>query len=210
MKRVIYIIAAAFSINCFANSTFNTTSFHQSYQAELAKDAILNLDHPGFKEDYLVLHCLLKKFKPATFLEIGTCEGMGTKVIKNALPDSTIYSLELTDEQLRQTDYFFLAGRVGVRCNLSYIQLRGDSMTYDYKSIPGVEGWFIDGYHDYAHVLHESTQAFYSNATIIIWHDTDIPCVFDGVKEAHRQYGEKYDLYRVSDTRIAYAVRKGM
>ncbi len=47
--------------------------------------AIIRNDFPGFKEDYLAIHCLIIKYSPNTILEIGTSSGNGTNVICNAM-----------------------------------------------------------------------------------------------------------------------------
>ena len=169
--------------------------FTDIFSEELASDAILNEEYTGFKEDYLTLHCLLKIHKPASFLEIGTNMGTGTKIIKNALgPDSTVYSLDLPK-----------GDKVGERCDLPFTQLRGDSLLYPYNELGPIEGWFIDGEHDYLHANHEAKAAIANGAKLIIFHDADIHEVYNGITDAF-EGNESYDLFRVSDTRIAYAL----
>ena len=187
------------------NTVFVT--FAQVYDRELARDAILNESFPGFKEDYLLLHCLVRKYRPRNFFEIGTCEGEGTLIIKNAIGAGLVYSLELPPHLLQQTDYKFLVQRIGIRCYLPYIQCYGDSMTYNYTQHFPIEGWFIDGQHDYVHAFHESKQAILSNAHLIIWHDSDIPEVFQAIIDAFSE-NTMYTVFRVQDTRITYALRK--
>ena len=69
------------------------------------EDAILNEEFTGFKEDYLVLHSLIRKYQPDTFFEIGTNMGTGTNIICNAMGFSDdvlnigqVYSLDLPTE----------------------------------------------------------------------------------------------------------------
>jgi predicted O-methyltransferase YrrM len=50
-----------------------------------SKNAIIRDDFPGFKEDYLALHCIIRKYKPRRFIEIGTSTGSGTNVICRAI-----------------------------------------------------------------------------------------------------------------------------
>jgi hypothetical protein len=45
------------------------------------------------------------------------------------------------------------------------------------------------------------------NPKIIIYHDSDIECVYKGICDAFAG-NTHYDLFRVTDTRIAYAVKK--
>ena len=69
------------------------------YDEELANNAIIHDGYIGFREDYLVLHCLLKTYKPKTLLEIGTHRGVGMNIICNAIPESNVYSLDLPFEK---------------------------------------------------------------------------------------------------------------
>lgn len=184
--------------------------FTDIFSEELASDAILNEEYTGFKEDYLTLHCLLKIHKPASFLEIGTNMGTGTKIIKNALgPDSTVYSLDLPTElshiSLQHPINEGKGDKVGERCDLPFTQLRGDSLLYPYNELGPIEGWFIDGEHDYLHANHEAKAAIANGAKLIIFHDADIHEVYNGITDAF-EGNESYDLFRVSDTRIAYAL----
>ena len=59
------------------------------YSEELAQGAIINDRHPGFKEDYLMLVCLLKKHNIKSCFEVGTHSGWGTMIIKNALGEDS-------------------------------------------------------------------------------------------------------------------------
>ena len=180
---------------------------------ELSFGAILNEEYVGFREDYLVLHCLLRKYKPTSFLEIGTNMGTGTKIIKNALGvDAKVYSLDLPTElahiSLQHPINEGKGDSVGHKCDLPYEQIRADSMNFDYASLGSIDGWFIDGEHDYVHPYHESLQAIKMKAKIIIFHDSDILEVGNAINDAFSKNTKKYDLYRVTDTRIAYAISK--
>ena len=95
---------------------------------------------------------------------------------------------------------------VGHRCNLPFTQLRGDSMKFDYSKYP-CEAYFIDGEHDYDHPHHETKEALKQNPKIIIFHDSDIKEVYEAIIHAF-DGDKKYQLYRIEDTRIAYAVLK--
>lgn len=190
--------------------------FKDIYNEGIAKDAIINDGHTGFREDYLVLHCLLRQYKPKTFLEIGTNMGVGTSIICNALgKEAKMYSLDLPDELASLSLQHPINGNngngaVGKYCKFPYTQLFGDSLVYDYKSIYPIEGWWIDGEHTERNVFNETMAALDSNAKIIIYHDSDMSEVFSGIQmgfDTHKE-GKNYELYRVKDTRIAYAIRK--
>lgn len=184
--------------------------FKDVYDEELAEGAIINDRMEGFKEDYLLLHCLLRKYNPKRFMEVGTHTGFGTMIIKNALgKESIVVSLDLPDDQAdRSKQHPISEGKKGVghECTLPFIQIKWDSLTYDF-SFPKCEGYYIDGEHDWSHVFVESSAVLNQNPKIVIWHDADLPEVNKGILEALKNH-INYDLYRVVDTRIAYAIKK--
>ncbi len=182
------------------------------YSEGLAKDAILNEEFTGFKEDYLVLHCLLKKYgyKIKRFLEIGTNMGMGTLIIKNALGDRQVLTLDLPENMAEKSRQHPISeGKmdpVGHLCYLDYEQILCDSTTFDYTTIYPIDGAYIDGEHVYENVIIEAKAMIQAECQIVIFHDSDVPQVFRGIEDAFK--GTDYTLYRVTDTRIAYALRK--
>lgn len=163
-------------------------------------NAILRQD-ALFVDDFWVLHSLIKMAKPVTLFEIGTCTGEGTLIIKNAIGKGVVYSLDLPPG----LSSYDLGNRAGERCYLPYVQIFGDSMTLSYQDYYPIESWFIDGAHDYEHVYYETLKALESNPKIIIYHDADIPEVFQGIKDGLEDRID-FLLYRVVDTRIAFAV----
>lgn len=189
---------------------------------ELMEGAIINDEFPGFKEDYLVLHCLLRKYvdPPLGYvskagghnliMEIGTNMGTGTNIICNARPDSNVYSLDLPTElahvSLQHPINEGKGDRVGEYCTFPFTQLRGDSMTFDFSKYPAVAA-FIDGEHDYDHP-HREAKAMIANKTkLIVFHDANMEPVAKAIADAFK--GNKdYQLYRVTDTRICYALKK--
>lgn len=180
------------------------------YDEELAKDAIINDRHTGHKEDYLLLHILLKKYKPKTFFEIGTNTGFGTRIIKNALGwESVVYSIDLPPNDAdisKQHPVSEGKGNcVGNECSLPYYQIFGDSRKYDYTLAPA-EGYFCDTDHTYENVYAETKGVLLCKPKIIIYHDVDVQEVYDAIVDAID--GNEYELYRVIDTRIAYALKK--
>ncbi len=167
--------------------------------------------HTGFLEDYRTISCLLRKFKPESILEIGTNVGSGINVMKVAVPQMKIYSLDLDYATMMQNSKQYPIGpngedRVGSAVKWPYVQLRGDSMTFDYSKYP-CEAAFIDGEHDYDHPHHEAKEMIKTGTKLIMFHDADIPEVYNGIVDAFKG-NEDYDLYRVEGTRIAYAVKK--
>lgn len=163
-------------------------------------NAILRQD-PLFIDDFVTIHSLLRMANPRSVFEIGTCTGEGTLIIKNAVENNIVYSLELP---LGQSSYDI--GKIGGNCFLPYTQVIGNSLTINYADFYPIEAWFIDGEHDYTHVLYETKQALLSNPNLIIWHDSDIPEVLEGIKDGLNESG--YVFFRVIDTRIGFSVPK--
>lgn len=189
----------------------NSITYNDIVKEELIKDAIIN-NYPcqGFKEDYLVLHCLIKKYNKniSRFLEIGTNTGIGTKIIKNALGEkSVLYSMDLPIELSHIGRDYPGAAKLSRLCDLPFIQLLSDSTKFNYELIYPIHGWFIDGEHNYYNPHLESLEAIKSNAKLIVWHDVDISDVNRAIIDAFKD-SDSYELFRVVDTRIAYAIRK--
>jgi predicted O-methyltransferase YrrM len=185
-------------------------TFTDIYNHQIGIDAIINNEFTGFKEDYLILHCLLRLHNPKSVFEIGTNMGRGTEIICNAVPNATVYSLDLPTElahiSLQHPINEGHGDKVGSLCKRPFKQLRGDSLQFIFKDYP-CEAYFIDGEHDRLHVYTETIGAIFCKAKLIIWHDADIPVVMDGIL-AGLSTSKNYELYRVTDTRIAYAILK--
>jgi hypothetical protein len=197
---------------------------------EIAKDpytknAIIRNDFPGFKEDYLVIHCLIKKYNPKTLIEIGTSSGLGTKVICRAMGIkkywwnkkkniNKVYSIDVppgSDPNIiypgKEDGHPIRAGR---KCFFSYTQLFGNSNTFDFSPFYPIEAWFIDGKHNYEYAKKDTIQALKSDPKLIMWHDLQIPEVEQAVVEVMDSLQDKYELYRVEGSRIAFAVLKNI
>jgi len=179
---------------------------------EEMKGAIENRNHIGFREDYHVLHYLIKRLKPRRFFEIGTNTGVGTKIIYNALNLSgvngfEVFSLDLPPEGAHLSKQYPGENRIGNQCSVKYTQLFGDSMNYDFMKHGRMDGWFVDGEHDYEHVFAESNKIKPHNSRVVIYHDSDKKGVYDGIKEVFKS-AKGYVMYRVVDTRIAFVVKE--
>jgi hypothetical protein len=185
--------------------------------------AIERSDFPGFREDYLVVHSLIRQYQPRRFLEIGTSAGTGTNVICKAMGFRSdpfrrflhrgrqVLSIDIppgTDPQKIYPGEHPEDGHpahAGVNCRFSYVQLFGDSTSFDYSPYYPIDAWFIDGKHNYEYASKDTLQALKSEPQLIIWHDMQI----DGVSEAvvDIMSPTPYRVYRVAETRVAYAVR---
>jgi len=169
---------------------------------ELSEGAIINNEFKGFREDYLVLWCLLKQYNPSSVFEIGCNFGSGTNIICNALPYADVYSLDLPFGEGDKPLYQNGKDHVGINCKLPFTLIRADSTTYDYSEYP-CECYFVDAGHFYDNVLAETKSIIEQEPDIIIYHDSDIPEVLQAIQDAKGDY----TLYRVTDTRIAYLLK---
>lgn len=185
-------------------------TFKDIYTEEVAQGAIINDEYFGFKEDYLILHCLMRLYSPKTIFEMGTNMGFGTLILKNSCPNATVFTLDLPTElahiSLQHPISEGKGDKVGSRCTLPFTQLRGDSLTFDFSLYP-CEAYYIDGEHDYDHPYRESCEILKLSPKLIVWHDSDIPPVYEAITAAFAD-DKNYNLYRVTDTRIAYALKK--
>lgn len=190
-------------------------TYNEIVTDELLDGNIDNDEFQGFLQDYRVLHCLIRKYKPASFLEIGTNCGVGTNIICNAGKEMKVYSLDLPTElahiSLQHPISEGKGDNVGSRCKFPFTQLRGDSMTFDFSKYP-CEGYYCDGEHSFKNVCRETEQILIKCYPIImIFHDSDLPEVEAGILKAferNRLIRDNYDLFRVTGTRIAYVLRK--
>ena len=173
---------------------------------EISEGAIINDHDTGFRDDYLVLHCLLRIYNPKTFFEIGTHMGLGTLIIKNSIPDSTVYSLDLADGE--KSKQYPGEEHIGEKCKLEYVQLLGDSLTFDFSQYP-CEGYYIDGEHDYEHVKRETDEILKLNPKIVVYHDSDMPEVMKGILDGLElaKNTESYEIYRIVETRVSFILK---
>ena len=185
--------------------------------------ALLRGDFPGFREDYLVIHSLLRRYLPRSVIEIGTSTGLGTNVICNALgvprsgwrgrvqrsSDIRVYSIDVppdTDPNIIYPEAEDGHPRVaGADCVFRYHQIYGNSTTYDFSSLYPLDAWFIDGKHNYEYAQRDTAQALKAAPILIIWHDLQIPDVERAVADSMRAH--PYRINRVGGTRVGYAVR---
>lgn len=192
--------------------------YDEIVRPDLRKGAVKRRDFPGFAEDYLALHCLIRRYWPERFLEIGTSVGLGTKVICRAIsrrrvwPDTRdrVFSLDVppgTDPSMIYPEgEDGHPAKAGARNPYPYRQLLGDSMNFDATPYLPLDGWFIDGKHDHEHARSDTLLALSADPRLIVWHDFQIEGVATGATDAIENRPE-YTLQRVSGTRIAFAVR---
>jgi len=200
-------------VTLFTMMSIRFLKFDDVFNPIVAQDAIIHdvdsVNCPGFKEDYLLLHCLLRLWEPLAVVEVGTHLGRGTRVIRNAVgPNARVYSLDLPPEY-GSLSAQYVSGLVGSQCEMPFTQLWGDSRTFDFSSLGPLDAFYIDGEHTYDHVHKESLSAIKTNASLIVYHDADQWEIFKGIVDAfYCQPTQDYQLHRVFDTRIMFALRR--
>lgn len=197
-------------------------NYKQVVTPALKKGAVIRKGFPGFREDYLAIHCLLRKYQISSVMEIGTSSGLGTRVICNALGLHKFYFWRNFGKKVVSIDVvpgtnpkiIYPDGEdghpqvAGELCDLPYTQLFGNSTKYDFSAVYPLQAWFIDGKHDYTYAKKDTLQALKSQPKLIIWHDKQIK----GVKEAIVEVMSKqsYDVFNLDNTRLIFAVRHGV
>ncbi len=185
-----------------------TITFDEIVTPDMGFSAIINNEFPGFRKDYLVIHCLLRKHNPKTIFEIGTNMGRGTEIICNAVPNAKVFSLDLPTEDahisLQHPISEGKGDKVGSLCKFPFTQLRGNSMTFDFGKYP-CEAYYIDGEHTYKNVLHETKAVLKCKPKLVIYHDSDIEEVMNGIIDGVGK--KKYSITMVEETRITYLTK---
>ncbi|MFC1646685.1 class I SAM-dependent methyltransferase [Patescibacteria group bacterium] len=99
---------------------------------------------------------IMKSFKPAIVLEIGTYLGWAAAAFKKAIPKSTIYTLNPKNNSSANNpikDKYI--GSFYRKKKLKVNQLWGDSMTYDFNLLGTIDTVYIDGNHAYDYVVND-------------------------------------------------------
>jgi hypothetical protein len=201
-------------------SRIPVVAYEAIVKAPYHKGAFIRDDFPGFKEDYLAIHCLIRKYQPRRIVEIGTSTGSGTNVICKAMgirrfwfnPGRAVISIDVPPGTDRNVIYpgenpeDGHPAKAGEHCRFPYRQLFGDSQVFDFSPYYPIDAWFIDGKHSYPYVVRDTEQALQSRPKLIIWHDLQIEEVYTAICDAMASRHE-YELCRVGETRVGAAVR---
>jgi hypothetical protein len=175
---------------------------------DLSAGAALDDEYPGFLEDYLVLVCLLRRWRPRSILESCTHLERGMNILCCAVPSAMVHSLDLPYDQCDRSQQHVADSdrEVAQLCPRPYCRVWGDSLTFDFASPLPIEAAQVDGEHDCLHVAIESRASIRACLQGIVYHDTDMPEVAEGHSPSLRWH-RQIPALRVIDTRIAYAER---
>jgi hypothetical protein len=201
---------------------FTEVRFADIVKPPYSSGAVERTDFPGFREDYLVLHALIRRYRPRRLAEVGTSYGSGTNVICRAMNVRRGVRLFRRRRTERVLSIDVLPGtdpaviypdgedghpkRAGQNCRYPYTQLFGDSTTYDFEPFYPIDAWFIDGKHSFEYVAKDTQQALRADPKLIIWHDMQIDGVASAVADVMSL--RPYDVRLVRGTRVAFAVRR--
>lgn len=139
-------------------------------------------------QDQVALMSLICDRKPEIVLEIGTYNGATTRLIALNLPRAKIHTLDLppdiSREEIHQSklpkdDFHLIGNRRGGEAIVSdpaitnVTQHYGDSATWDFSPVQGLDFVFIDGSHTYQYIRNDTircAEAAAGRATFV-WHD---------------------------------------
>ena len=191
---------------------FSPVSLKQLSAGGYGRGAISRKDFPGFYEDYLAIHCILRRYAPPNILEIGTSSGTGTNIICNAMGGGKVISIDLPpdfdNEEMYPEHEDGKPAKPGADCRFPYVQLFGNSKDFDFSPYYPLAAWFIDGKHNYEYAAGDTRQALKSSPDLILWHDVQMEEVHNAAKDV--MAGAGYKNYYVENTRVAFSSKMKM
>ena len=141
--------------------------------------------------DMCVILTLIKKFKPQSFLEIGTHKGYTTRNIKRKFPHLSITTIDpgdkvpLNDRPPNQHTEYLPQSEIGCLLgdypDIRILKDRFEDINFSGKNFDFI---FIDGNHNYDHVIKDTRLALelINKGGIIVWHDfNNVKAVNDAV-----------------------------
>ncbi len=162
--------------------------------------------------DIMLLKALAKQIKDCNYFEIGTWRG--ESVVNVSETAKKCYTLNMSKEEMKSLnmpkEYGELHGFFSKnKKNITHLQ--GNSLHFDYSSLPKMDLIFIDGNHKYDFIKNDTEKVF-SNLvhqnTIVVWHDYAydpektrsevLKGILDGLPKKYHN-----NLYHVSNTMCA-------
>ncbi|MBI5155801.1 ATP-binding cassette domain-containing protein [Candidatus Peregrinibacteria bacterium] len=199
--------AAAFEV-------VSVPDFHRTYGMFNFSEAIHGLTPAN---DTQVILTLLMHTRPQRILEIGTATGhMTANLTQWSRDDAHIFTIGAVDdlgipttESQRYEDPS--RGEFGRHANAfgkahKVFFITADSTQYDLERLAPLDFAFIDGAHDFDHVLTDSRSAYKAlrSGGCIVWHDFNSPAPWVKVREALEAACFPEKIHFVAGTQVAY------
>ena len=175
------------------------------------------------EDDTRAVLTLLVHARPRRVLEIGTALGhMTANLTRWTDEEARVFTIDLVrgmsraapgaaEQQVEvpgHADWGRFANHFGTAHKAFFIT--ADSMTYDFGRIAPLDFAFIDGGHDFEHVLNDSRKVYEALAPggWMVWHDFDSPVPWVKVREAIERSGFSEPVVHVQGTEVAF-LQKG-
>jgi glycosyltransferase involved in cell wall biosynthesis/tetratricopeptide (TPR) repeat protein len=164
---------------------------------------------------------LLAALRPHRIVEVGTALGHMTANLTEWSPDdATIFTLgtvadlpaggrpEQHYEQPGRADFGRLAGHFGKAQKVLFAT--ADSLDYDFDRLAPLDFAFIDGAHDFEHVLSDTRRIYAAlrPGGCLAWHDFGSPVAWVEVRQAVEAAGLPDTVYHVAGTQVAFLLKE--
>lgn len=176
-----------------------------------------------------IINGIIKQIQPQKVFEIGTFEGRTTlNMAYNSPNNCQVFTLDLPpnkckDEYMLKSSTPIARDRLFAKkktvgnkfvnssesCKTKIIQLYGDSFSFDFSPYLGTcQVVFIDGSHDYNHVLQDSKNALkLLNKGVILWHDYGPNSEVGKALKEYKKYLQSkkinFQIYNIEKTSLA-------
>ena len=174
-------------------------------------------------DDTRAVLTLLCHARPGRVLEIGTVLGhMTANLTRWTDEEARVFTMDLVQGMARagagaaeqQVEVPALGewGRFANHFGMAHkaFFITADLMTYDFDRIAPLDFAFIDGGHDFEHVLNDSRKTYDALAPggWMVWHDFNSPVAWVKVREAIEALGFSEPVVHVEGTEVAF-LQKG-
>ncbi len=202
--------------------TFHTVSqeeFRQAFGAVDTGRATCGFTIPSDTQAVLTL---LAHARAKRILEIGTAAGhMTANFTEWSLDDAQVFSLGIIEdlgiatlpaqrpEDPPRAGFGRYANHFGKVHKVFFIT--ADSLHYDFQRLAPLDFAFIDGAHDFQHVLSDSLKAYQvlNPGGFLVWHDFNSRSAWVEVRQALEQLPFPEAIYHVAGTEVAFLRKQG-
>ncbi len=202
----------------FRLETLSPEAFRQRFGDPDTRCALCSYTPAG--DTHAVL-TLLARLRPRRIVEVGTAVGHMTANLTEWSPDdATIFTLgtvadlpateraEQRYEQPARADFGRFAGHFGKGHKVLFAT--ADSLAYDFGRLAPLDFAFVDGAHDFGHVLSDTRRIYEAlrPGGCLVWHDFDSPVAWVEVRAAVEAAGLPETVYHVAGTQVAFLFKQ--